>query len=565
MDKLILFRAQLQSLQQKEYQQLVNSQGREFIETLIFKGLLQELSNNKMHNIDKMNENISQIKQLRKQNSSNNINNQREVGEDESIPLTLEILPNVLLSNISSFLAFVDQLQFEKCSRQILIGSRSSTTSIYSLNAKYFSKLIIFHNNNKTYLPKLRSYKSITINCKDMFHLNTLKYKLNHLKIFRKVKELCIEYKQNSHLRTILLHLHNGVNLSKIETLRWINHWRGRISRETITTIEPIFANMSQLKYFEYVGTERSDDIAFSNNKWIKNLKGISIAPIAKNLFTEVSTNLQSFHGVTKAKLNDLKEICLKFKEILCVSNINYMKSIERIHFRDVCVDRSDRQLAQQCLNKLIKSLNYIGLDACGPVESLDLDLLMTAIGTVKKHQFKMRINECEFMQRSIDDTCIRLKKFIDVLNLNCKNWMLIYGGGCDVDFDYLNKITDEMKLLSWTDIMNQIYTEMIYDSGGGCPVHDMDSIYYDVSGNQIQMMCGLCNDAVVERRNIYNDKMKYKMGKLDDFVKLLQKTYVVNVYRHYFVATNKGDCNINGYNENWIMQCDKCRQNAIC
>ena len=133
--KLILFRKQADSLNKQEHSECIKS----FIEKscisfnrdctlqILFSQLHQEVNNNKMHNINKMNKIISKIVIARQ---------------------SLDKLPSVLLSEITTYLSFNERIHFEQSTRSLFFGSNTSLLPVHSLNNDNFTSLMMFNDHN---------------------------------------------------------------------------------------------------------------------------------------------------------------------------------------------------------------------------------------------------------------------------------------------------------------------------------------------------------------------------------------------------------------------------------
>ncbi len=396
MQKLILFRQQIESLNDEELNQCITSFGRNKIESLLFKGLFEELIFNKMDSLNKMNGIISQIKQCRKPKTTNNNNNNNN-NDDDSVQISIKLneLPNVMISEISSFLQFSDQLQFEQANRAIFIGSRSSIKAIHSLNAEYFRKLVDFNHyrgDRKTCLHKLRAFNSVTIKIDYYEYFEILFANIDGFdNLFANIQQLTIHLPDKRGMLTrdtrveafnlILSPLSKRFDLSNIKALRLVNHFYYGWN----PTDNPIYNGLismmtrnSKLEYFECYA------IAFKNDNYdfLKTVKGFAAHSIEYSVMANMCVSigdLQSLHIdayqadaiIPYISNYNLKELCLgwgqgapdreKWRKYGFKIFEQNMKCLERVYFDMRTIgELIDMETLSKLINKTMKTLKYM-------------------------------------------------------------------------------------------------------------------------------------------------------------------------------------------------------------
>ena len=192
MELLIEFHEGIDSLNDDEFNQFILSFGRSKVTAIVFKALLDEYKNNQITTVNAMNALIADI---RINNDAKHEEGDSEIvpfsnNEEERVPITLDEMPYVMISKICTYLLFAEHLKFEKVSRAVFIGSRSSRIPIHPFSAHSFAKFVKFYHDNdgNTAFP-LRLFKSLIMDSdhlmkwNDKIHESTeyiLKYKWNY-------------------------------------------------------------------------------------------------------------------------------------------------------------------------------------------------------------------------------------------------------------------------------------------------------------------------------------------------------------------------------------------------
>eukprot|EP01084_Bolivina_argentea_P129854 229307_1 len=548
MEQLVLFRKRIDSLNTEEYQQCIKSFleqcttsfDRHSILKILFNTLHEEINNNKINNVNKMNDIITEIIASRNiyavtkeeddfnhEIINNNNLNALEI-DNKKICLKLCDIPSDLLFNISSYLTFKEILQFETCNRSIFIGARSSKSPISSINPNEFIKLVAFCQNNELYAERSKRFKSISLDCSDLVEcendinsdeylsIKGLTYKWNNL-VFKYIKTLEIECESNSEIKEILLHLKDCKDLSNIRTLK-LHH--GDAPDSVIhNLLLTIIKTKLNLEYFEYL-VHNLEDVSLFELEWVSKLKGIAVNDGNANdnkmkMYSFLGNKLQSFHNkaskITEdinGKLDMVKELCLSLWYFKCEIEILLKQNwitLKRLHLIDadyigIDDDENIKTLTQLLMNKLVQSVEYLCLDrieedGCSEI----LNILTQSLKHHNGYQLKIRINAMS--GEDVNIIVKHLDSLIKALSTTCSNWMfilkeLIIPGTSGVILDFL------------LETMKQIYCVRVK--------------------------------------------------------KHTKKLYIEDYYE-YTIEINNNGCNINGYHENWIMSCDSCRQTVIC
>eukprot|EP01083_Nonionella_stella_P064840 169369_1 len=535
MNELISFHKSIDSLNDNEYHELLNSIGRGTVTKLMFHALQHEMHNDHMNTIRKINETIRNLTEMRKQkqNRSNNTaddNDYSDIEQDtsidnevnEQIKMQLDDLPNVMLFEISSFLSFAESIQFTRTNRNVFIGARSVTVPRYLLSTTQFSKLQRYchhHSTESTYLSKRNVFNSLEVNCDEIMELceNTctpvLKYDCDHSQLYEDIQRLKIMYSW-SDFPAILLS--ECATLANIHTLTLIH------TDETDfgSYFPDVLIDLVNLQHFEIIGhcfdadfideTETETDY-----KFISSLKGFAISMeqpantddtnslnyVMERVYRNIGSNLQSFHqgfstttATIEGKLNELKEICLPFDhptdECIQILLRQELNQLERVYFRGT---KNGPHAQQQLLmDKMMNKAKYIGVDARYEFADVVMNRVWTSLKDIQKDTIKIRLERVCISPNTISYAVALLVKIVESLSANCVDWMLI-------GYKW-NRMTGSVLLSDLLDTFKEKHNV----------IHQMEA---DSS-----------------------------------------KEYCT------FVISNK-QCKINGYYERWIMPCHCCQQ----
>eukprot|EP01083_Nonionella_stella_P262869 893433_1 len=555
MDTLILFHQTADALTDDEFvRQFVPSIGRECMTTLLFKGLLQELNENKAHNVRKLNKTISDIHQRRNIDSDDDEDIDLDHNTEEHQPIQLDHLPYLMLHHVSSFLSFADCLQFEKANRSIFIGSRSSPSPTHTLDSNHFGKLIKHCNtDHHSCLPKLRLFKSVCINAADICTFNGARNRFEavsdcawgELKLFNHIRDLTIQMSDVDFWGEIEIfkdHITSN-QLQHITTLRLKSQKQPDGVAANLHDPLAVVINCPTMQYLEisarFYYKHSSEDENGPIGNLISQLKGITLNSMgfddsgnqsesdyirSTRLYSLLSDDLQSFHktlplftDTIDGKFTTLKELCLPWllcKHDIDILNQQNLSTIERIFFNDVdasnelidwgIVDnvdeyKHDTHGVELFMHKIIDSLEYIGIDLnqnkSVTIASDFIRILCNCLKqrSLKKHRLKLRMNNIRLENiAGVSLISAKLKCLIDILDSKCFHFMFICCG---------LQLNEPQPTWNW------------------------------------------------------------------DFIRSFKQKYIVMKNRdtngYNFVISNKG-CNMNGYQEKWIMSCTNCQQNNV-
>eukprot|EP01083_Nonionella_stella_P262870 893440_1 len=494
MDNLILFHDTIDSLTDREFfgpcmrdiGPCMRDIGRELITTILFQGLVHELKNkNETNNAQKVNQIISNICQKRE-----------EVNPEISTEaIKLDHLPYLMLNNVASFLKFRKLQQFEKVNRATFIGSRSSALpiAIHSLDSIYFAKLVHYCDHHlDSYLPESMLCRSVSFAADDL-EKNTswtidsdAAYPWSDLKLFSHIRELILHLgdgDSEGDFCVIQERLETGTQkLSNLSTLRVKTSQKtGQIFHACIDTLLCMVAS-STLHFLEIsarfnIWLVQHNAHAHPEAAFISQLKGIAINVVGHDctniyddnrndrvrdiqstwMYPFLSENLQSFHktlhlfdDTLNGKFNRLEEICLPW--LLCKHDINILNNqnlkVRRIFFNSVdavkelldyrMVDRTDEYKydkvgMQLLMNKMIESLEYIGIDL-NKYKSIEIaseivNILYSCLKSmaIKKYQLKFRMHNIQSINLDdSNDMFAQLEILIHILGSKCLHFMFI-------------------------------------------------------------------------------------------------------------------------------------------
>lgn len=511
MEKIIQFRKGIDSLDDEEYKRCT-TWFKDSLLSLLFNAFCNELKEEKMDNINKMNEIITKI--IRSRNDEDEDDEDIDIeAEDEEIEnvkdIKLDELPSDILPEIVSYLEFDERLQFEKSNRSIFIDIRSSKVAIHPLHHNQFKKLVRFYYDNpkEGNLRKLRIFKSLRMDCRDFEEYLGIKYKWNNFDLLHYIESLQINFDDPSYLKLLLSDLNECDDLSNIKMLRL--NGEEDITFDDLFNLKSIITNKLKLEYFECSGWF-DHDVTFLHNDWFSKLKGISINDhneqhvVMESVHSAMGHKLESFHQEyimtdnMNGKMNELKEFCLSWylneKEIKILIKQN-MKNLKRIYFKDSEMnlhgfDDESVENMELFFNKIMKTAEY-------PTSDL-FDILIKSLKNTKKKTLKIRIDAMKLEDNNvnnINEMIANLKELITVLNTNISHWMLI--------------------------------------------VHHLQI----PTSNELDGFLS----SILSKHHVKSNKTKSKEGG-----------------NKYNVVINNEGCDINGYQEHWIMQCSKCQQNTL-
>ena len=360
----------------------------------------------------------------------------------------------------------------------------------------------------------LKSFKSLEIG-------NNIDY-LNHIIDVKKISKLKINISERNrfrHFETL-----SNFDFSNTKSLS-IELDRNTYSILHInkTPLKPLeqFIQKMDIEYFALDRHTRSD-VRFEETQWISKLKGISInvsdTELSSQFNEHISQNIETLtaHACLpeniRGKLANLKELChggLSENELKLLLNED-IHNLKRIHMKWIggCVyyktEERDR-LMQQFLNKIIYQMEYFGL----------------VITVAFNDAVPLGI---------VDMICLALQNRVDDENKKKRLKIRIEG----------LKFYDDKNLKNTMDTLQKLM------------------IYLD---RKCENWMVICNSIALNGK----DKQAQE-GMICNYLEGWNNHYNVAgdvVNGSGFVMSNNG-CNINGYQEKWIMQCHKCKQVSL-
>eukprot|EP01083_Nonionella_stella_P141171 434426_1 len=236
MEELIRFRSQIDLLNDQEFIVLIESLTRPHVTNVLFEHFRSQLINTTEHeqwqhkvlpNIRTISGHIQKIIDSRDSKPSVDT-------EEQNTITNLDDLPMVMISSVSSFLNLEDTIRFERTNRTIFIGTRSPI-SLKSLDAIAFTNCIRYSNNHSCLYNfyRFRYIQQLTIDadvidlCENPWRIIT-NSNLSVLPIWNRLTTLSLinqgEFMQNRHRfrSTIMDNLDPcEVELTNIHTVKW--------------------------------------------------------------------------------------------------------------------------------------------------------------------------------------------------------------------------------------------------------------------------------------------------------------------------------------------------------
>ena len=288
MDSLLSLQETMQSLTDKEFQEFISAFNRQKLSTWIFRELLMNLQDNgSTSEIAELHTIIIEIVNKSKSPSADMDSLSEIPVANNAETVSFNDLPDVSLSGISSFLSFQDQLNFEKVSRTIFIGSRSSPLPLHHLNQSMFLKLLSFHNEHpNSFLHQTRTFKSVSIDCDDLgkyqndpnasfYGTWTSSFGSNfRLDFLQKIESLTVNGFENVQISTVIKELILNQFDSLPNLKRLDIHSEADEPFPHLQCLEALLAR-SDLEYFEFNG-DIVTTAEFENYQWARSLRGIA-------------------------------------------------------------------------------------------------------------------------------------------------------------------------------------------------------------------------------------------------------------------------------------------------
>ena len=375
-------------------------------------------------------------------------------------PTKLDNLPNVMLSNISSFLQFTEQLNFEKTNRTVFVGSRSSSVPFHHLPSKLLAKMVAFTEKNpQSVWWQNRVFKSVDIHWK---HFGVFDYQCDELipKWIPKYQTVLLPFMSKIHSLTIFFEVYlnpllESLVLSQLDTFPNLKRLKliDKESREMTWELEPSLRSLisrSNVEYLEcndYLDVDKHSIDEKHGCEWTKHLKGIAVRPEvtaddeSRHLYQEKlhsAVELESLHftcelksgnlGGLNRRMGHLKELCIGdgFADFQLLSQQN-IHDLERLNLYGVSVQN---EKMVQWLSKVLETLEYFCAVFCGENWIVQImEILQKALlqQNEMKKQLKIRFNYPTLDGVSEFFKMVRI--LIGAMDRKCVDWMLIISG----------------------------------------------------------------------------------------------------------------------------------------
>ena len=484
MEKLILFRKSIESLNTAEFKWCILSMGRQLLTTLIFRGLLHHLDNDSSRcefDIDVFLLIVKYFVERRRNANNSTVPSIESVSKNtEPEAVNLDDLPNVLLSEISSFLEFEDHLNFQTTNRTIFIGSRSSPLPFHSLNSSMCRKLVTFRHHHSTSLLPQPIFKSVAINCTDLverrrdYHedgewsaIDDLSFEPTGLDFIRRAQTLTIDLGdddefEDDKLTEALESVLKNIILNQSPAFPNLNELHVYCGDENLDEQMVYFRRLirrSNIEHLEFHGM-CFVNTGFRNYKWVRKLRGVAFSAdricstldassITRRVHSKLTDKLESLHVEEriidddfKGKLVNLKELCIRvgfdgsldYDEAYRLLLNEQMPKLKRFHFhRPFWREIRTNEPFALWLQKVLKTVEYF----CYDVRLKDIPRTFKLIRfallavTPRTRQLKIRINRYTGSLHEFDLTLLieTMRELIDTLHEKCDNWSLILHG----------------------------------------------------------------------------------------------------------------------------------------
>ena len=328
MEKLIRLRGGMESLTAAEFQSVRELFDRETMTTIIFRGLLHQLNNDPSctHSQADLDMYLFFVKCLlderRKVENSSAFKVPSTTEQEGHLAVNLDDLPNVLLSEISSYLQFEDDLNFQKTNRAIFIGTRSSPWPLHSLNPSMCRELITFRNNHSCSFLLQPIFKSVVIDCLDLverrheYHedgewsaIDDFCFEPSGLEFIKKARSPTVDigsnYDDDQKPMEAVESVFQNIIMNQTKYFRHLTKLHILCQDEDFDDCMPFLDRMvrkSNLQYLEYHGLI-SDDNGFNNYKWVCKLKGIAFCANWSRRRLDESAITRKVHSAVTDKL----------------------------------------------------------------------------------------------------------------------------------------------------------------------------------------------------------------------------------------------------------------------
>jgi len=360
MDKLVLLREQIDAMNDVDFQSFVISTGRHSLTTLIFQGLLHQMIHNQsQEELTAINQTVKNVMKIRLEKQKL-LPAMETNADDEPDPIHINDLPDVMLSEISSFLLFRDQLKFERVNRSIFIGSRSSSLPQHSMTTSLLKKWILYleEHPNSIYSHH-RHFKSLEIDCNSVGTVSPddecqMVFPSISIPFIKKVYSLTIRSDYDDDLSSML----NALVLNQCDSFPNIKQLRVLPvdDPENVRSFDPalrlLVERCNNLEYFEF-DQNLCEEVDMNDFEWIRNLKGIAFhvenplvddleeeerefndkAIIYNSVHSKITDRLESLHLCHPRAISAINCTLVNLEE-LCIHRIFHNETLNKRDFR---------------------------------------------------------------------------------------------------------------------------------------------------------------------------------------------------------------------------------------
>eukprot|EP01084_Bolivina_argentea_P028481 52922_1 len=521
METLIKLTKLLDSLTMDEFIQLIKLCDKSFMVNIIFQNFHSQLklaaNTHQIHNLTTSNPNITKLFEcsskiiksrdeykntIPQNNNFTNENSESEL-EQESEPLKIDELPLEMISFISSFMDFQSILSFEKTNKSIFIGTRSPP-SLQEINAEMFGKCISYCRNNKSiyHYYRFKNLKRIEMEIGDLYayhYPDDLSFSVPPI------------------LTDKYISMQDFPFWNSLQCLSIFDE-QYAYDEEVINQLS--CCDLSNIHTFRFQGEDYS-------GRYLKLISNAQFVDFNGSADLDEMSRIQSTHNFRGFSVSCY--ISEQEKELRKVLFKPVKETLESLHVPPYpgyveFIDAKLGNLKELCLSEWSQT---------------DIDCLM-------KHNMKKlkRIYLCNVC----DDGCIIIPKIKPFL-IQCNSLEYIHA-------NLLHRSTNSALIMLRNVLNNRQKPRMkLY-------ICVKDSLCFDIT-HELLTLINVLNESFQHFMLICDLWVEFEISdKMKEFVSKLQQTFHVASISEgrplKFVVTNK-KCNINGYKESWIMNCDRC------
>eukprot|EP01084_Bolivina_argentea_P308414 533302_1 len=510
MEELIQFRSRIDLLTNDEFIVFIKSFPKHYFINMLFEYFknqfqnsvtMHQWQNNILPRLDIIKNKVDDIIDSRSDSDDIYIQN---IQQQNSV--ALDDLPFVLISSISSYLTLKETLSFEKVNRCIFIGTRSPI-SMKTMAGKDFTKCVEYSNINECLYNfyRFNSIKQLTINVNDM------------IDEFYDYNEYRDEYNEKTYCfidNVSTIPIYNNLQILSIKNDETVMLGTDACFIEELNT-----GLLSNITTFRWDGDAYCDHISLKNS--FRNLYFLEL--YTTDIVLDMVDNM---FDVSKLRGLSIKPNADDYQPI--ISRI--CNKLESFH----CNMQRDDQMLLTSQNKFLM-LKELCLVSCPSFnhelinvfleQNLDsLEKIHWDIGNVTNSDSDYRM----YMQKLLSVNSL------NYISIKCEGYKQLI-----MVFDILkNALKDKHKLAMKIRIVRD---QIIRRNAQGEEV-----------GRHILKLAN-CLDKVV---NNFMLICHIKRCKID--LTGVENKYLVHDYLQGLVVLNK-ECNINGYRQKWIMNCNRC------